>query len=238
MSSDKTNSTNSTIGELLDQFSSGSPRKRRALVQSVESRAEEIPSLGSKALAPYDPEGHDWAAGWILQVLKRHYPEELGKLIPDISDGWFTSPSDVGIDYQPLQDSLLSENFEEADRFTSSVLRELAGEPAQSRGYVYFSEVPAMPDLDLCTLDRLWIAYSQGRFGFTVQASLLNSLGGRYDRLWPRIGWKKDGEWTRYPNSFDWSINAPEGHMPLINQLRGVRLMDAVLSHPALISRR
>jgi hypothetical protein len=26
--------------------------------------------------------------------------------------------------------------------------------------------------------------------------------------------------------------------MPLINQLRGVRLMDAVLNHPALIARR
>ena len=238
MSSNKTNSTNSTIGELLDQFSSGTSRKRRALVKSVESRAEEISLLGSKALASFDPEGEDWCAGWILQVLKRHDPQGLAKLIPDVVDGWFVAPSDVDIDYRPLQNSLLSENFEEADRFTSAVLRELAGQPAQSRGYIYFSEVAAIPGLDLCTLDRLWIAYSQGRFGFTIQARLLNSLGGRYDRLWPRIGWKNDGVWTRYPNSFDWSINAPEGHMPLINQLRGVRLMDAILSHPALLTRR
>ncbi len=238
MSSDKSNSTNITIGELLDQFSSGSSRKQRALIKTVESRAEEISSIGSAALASYDPGGEDWPAGWILQVLKRHQPDALTKLIPEGSEGWFIALSDVGIDYQPLQKSLLSESFEESDRFTSSVLRQLAGPAAQARGYVYFSEVESMPGLDLCTLDRLWTVYSQGRFGFSVQARLLDSLGGRYDRLWSRIGWKKDGIWTRYPNSFDWSISAPEGHMPLVNQLRGVRLMDALLNHPALTSRR
>ena len=35
-----------------------------------------------------------------------------------------------------------------------------------------------------------------------------------------------------------WSLEAPEGHMPLVNQLRGVRLMDALLNHPALQQRR
>ena len=91
-----------------------------------------------------------------------------------------------------------------------------------------------MEGVDLCTLDRLWVAYSQGRFGFTVQARLLKALDGRYDRLWPRIGWKIDGAWTRYPGAFQWAMEAPEGHMPLVNQLRGVRLMDALLSHPGL----
>jgi len=133
-----------------------------------------------------------------------------------------------------MQRALLDEDFEEADRLTSCVLRELAGDQAVKRGYVYFSEVPPMEGLDLTTLDRLWIAYSQGRFGFTVQARLLKALDGRYDRLWPRIGWKLDGTWTRYPGAFQWSMDAPEGHMPLINQLRGVRLMDSLLSHPGL----
>ena len=238
MASDKTDSTNISIEELLEQFSSGSSRKQRALIKSVESRSGEIASLETAALAPYDPQGDDWPAGWILQVLKRHHPEGLRKLFPDDSSGWFVTPSEVGIDYAPFQDALLSESFEEADRFTSAVLRKLAGPSAESRRYVYFSEVESIPGLDLCTLDRLWKAYSQGRFGFSIQAKLLESLGGRYDRLWPRIGWKNDGIWTRYPNAFNWSIAAPEGHMPLVNQLRGVRLMDALLTHPALISRR
>lgn len=91
-----------------------------------------------------------------------------------------------------------------------------------------------MPAVDLDSLDRLWVCYSRGRFGFSVQGRLLASLNGRWDRLWPRLAWKLDGRWTRYPGSFQWTIEAPEGHMPLVNQLRGVRLMDALLQHPAL----
>ena len=35
----------------------------------------------------------------------------------------------------------------------------------------------------------------------------------------------------------NWSLDAPDGHMPLINQLRGVRLMDSILRHPAIAER-
>ena len=49
--------------------------------------------------------------------------------------------------------------------------------------------------------------------------------------------WKTNGTWTRYPSAFTWSLAAPEGHLPLVNQLRGVRLMDALLQHPALARR-
>ena len=146
---------------------------------------------------------------------------------------WFSAPSEVGIDYSQLQKYLLNESYEDADRFTSSKLRELAGEKAVKRGYVYFSEVESIPVVDLSTLNKLWIVYSRGKFGFTVQAKILDSVGGRYDKLWPRIGWKKDGIWTRYPKAFNWSIEAPNGHMPLVNQLRGVRLMDSLLKHQA-----
>jgi hypothetical protein len=230
-------STSLSAEQLLERFSSGSTRQRRSLIPTLESRASEIAALGSAALAAFDPAGDAWEAGWLLQVLQRHQPQVLPALL-GARDGWFQAPSSIGIDYGPLQRDLLAESFEDADRSTSAILRRLAGAEAERRGYVYFSEVPAMPGQDLVTLDRLWFAYSQGRFGFSVQARLLEGLNGRYDRLWPRIGWKLDGVWTRYPGAFDWSITAPEGHMPLINQLRGVRLMDAVLNHPSLLARR
>ena len=69
-------------------------------------------------------------------------------------------------------------------------------------------------------------------------ARLLKGFDGDYVKLWPRIGWKLDGVWTRYPGAFTWSLDAPEGHMPLINQLRGVRLMDSLLNHPDLMRHR
>ena len=187
---------------------------------------------------PFDPNGDEWAAGWMLQVLKRHQPDLLNSLLSETPQGWFKTESAIDINYGILQRALLNEEFELADRFTSETLRKLAGPAAIKRGYVYFSEVNSMMSIDLTTIDRLWTAYSHGRFSFSVQGRLLQALDGNYERLWPRIGWRNNGIWTRYPRSFTWSLQAPEGHMPLINQLRGVRLMDAILHHPALIERQ
>ena len=87
---------------------------------------------------------------------------------------------------------------------------------------------------------HLCVQRSQGRPARSrrwIRRRLLRSLGNRWEQLWPRIGWKEAGTWTRYPKGFTWSLDAPEGHMPLVNQLRGVRLMDALLSHPGVQQR-
>ncbi|MBL6888236.1 MAG: GUN4 domain-containing protein [Synechococcus sp.] len=237
MLSGLSSSSDLSVDQLLEKFSSGSSRQKRSLIPAVEKAADQLAAMGAAALASFDREGDEWAAGWILQALHRHQPSALSPLF-NASGGWFAACSESDLDYSPLQQALLEERFEEADRLTSAFLRQLAGEQAERRGYVYFSEVLSMRGLDLVTMDRLWIAYSQGRFGFTVQARLLATLNGRYDKLWPRIGWKQEGVWTRYPNAFDWSLTAPEGHMPLVNQLRGVRLIDALLNHPSLVARQ
>ena len=237
MLSGLSSSSDLSVDQLLEKFSSGSSRQKRSLIPAVEKAADHLAAMGAAALASFDSEGDDWAAGWILQTLNRHQRSALSPLL-DASGGWFSTGSESDLDYSTLQQALLEERFEDADRLTSAYLRQLAGEQAERRGYVYFSEVLSIRGLDLVTMDRLWIAYSQGRFGFTVQARLLATLNGRYDKLWPRIGWKKEGVWTRYPKAFDWSLKAPEGHMPLVNQLRGVRLIDALLNHPSLVARQ
>jgi len=201
------------------------------LLNDLVARVEELLGLDSSLMSGFDSSKCDWTPGFILQLIHKTDENFIKNTLNCNDLSWFDAPSDVGIDYSPLQRYLLNECYEDADRFTSSKLRELAGEKAVKRGYVYFSEVESIPSIDLLTLDKLWVVYSRGKFGFTVQAKILDSLGGRYDKLWPRIGWKKDGIWTRYPKAFDWSIEAPNGHMPLVNQLRGVRLMDALLNH-------
>ena len=230
--------TSLSVEMLIERFAAGNPRQRRPLIKTIESRVDDLVTLDASELLPFDPKGDDWAPGWILQVIQRHRPAALSELLKGSTAGWLSVESAMGLDFVALQRDLLNQDFEAADRLTSCMLRELAGDAAVQRGYVYFSEVPAMQGVDLVGLDRLWTVYSQGRFGFTSQARLLTTLDGRFDQLWPRIGWKREGVWTRYPRSFTWSLEAPEGHMPLINQLRGVRLMDAVLKHPALMARR
>ena len=230
---DKNNSIEN-ITDLVNSFFEANQRKRKSLIKKIESSADSLFEVADTFLRESERGGDDWANGWILQVLKMYKPEFFEN---DIYNNWFLTYTERGINFDKLQLNLLEQNFEEADRLTSSILRELAGKVAEKRGYVFYSEVKNMPGKDLETLDRLWKIYSQGKFGFSIQAKLLKSVGKRYDLLWPRIGWKKDGIWTRYPSAFSWSLDAPDGHMPLVNQLRGVRLMDSILRHPSIALR-
>ena len=227
------NYSNATL-ELINKFVESNQRKRINLLNQIEAEVESIFKLGPTLFENFDKEGDDWAAGWLLQILKKYKPDFFENIK---FNNWFNTYSDVDINYAELQLMLIEQKFEEADRLTSQYLRKLAGKLAEKRGYVFFSEVQNMSGKDLQTIDRLWTIYSTGRFGFTIQAKILKSVGKKYELLWPKIGWKKNGLWTRYPSSFNWSLEAPDGHMPLINQLRGVRLMDSILRHPAIAER-
>ena len=234
MSSQDSKTNNEDTINLVKKFIASNQRKRRNLVNDIELSAESLYKVGEDVIKYVEREGDDWSIGWVLQVLKKYKPNFFEK---DIYNNWFFTNSAIDLNYNDLQLNLLNQDFEEADRLTSAYLRKLAGKVAENRGYVFYSEVKNMPGEDLDTIDRLWKIYSQGKFGFSNQAKILKSVGKRYDLLWPKIGWKKDGIWTRYPSSFCWSLKAPEGHMPLVNQLRGVRLMDSILRHPSLAKR-
>jgi len=229
--------TTVSADQLLERFLSASARQRRSLLSQVLQRSAELRPLIPDQLDRLDATGDDWAAGALIQLLVAEPDALHDGFWQRHPEGWLAVSSAQGVDYIPLQKALIEQRFEEADRLTSEHLRQLAGPDAIKRGYVYYSEVPAIAAVDLESLDRLWVAYSQGRFGFSVQLRLLRSLAGRWEQLWPRLGWKQGGVWTRYPAAFTWSLEAPEGHLPLVNQLRGVRLMDALLSHPGLQQR-
>jgi GUN4-like/ARM-like repeat domain, GUN4-N terminal len=141
--------------------------------------------------------------------------------------------STLDIDYQPLQKLLAQQDFQQADVITLQKMCELAGSAAVERKWIYFTEVINLPIADLITLDQLWLMASAGKFGFSVQRQLWLSVGKDFTKLWTKINWKSGNVWTRYPQEFTWDLSAPTGHLPLSNQLRGVRVIDAIFAHPA-----
>lgn len=140
--------------------------------------------------------------------------------------------SDRAIDYQPVQQLLVAQDFLAADQMTLQKMCELAGQQATQRKWLYFTEVENFPATDLKTLNQLWLVHSEGKFGFSVQREIWLSVGQNWEKLWPKIGWKSGNNWTRYPKEFTWDLTAPRGHLPLSNQLRGVRVMASLLAHP------
>ncbi len=158
----------------------------------------------------------------ITEFLQTHFPAGVLPL---------RSPS--AIDYQPLQQLLAQQNFEAADQVTLQLLCALAGPAAVQRKWVYFTDVEQFAIADLQTINALWLTYSEGKFGFSVQRELWLSVGKNWEKLWSKIAWKDGNNWTRYPNGFTWNLTAPRGHLPLSNQLRGVRTIASLLAHPA-----
>ncbi|MGK7924244.1 MAG: GUN4 N-terminal ARM-like repeat domain-containing protein [Spirulina sp.] len=178
---------------------------------------EPTPAIGSAYVALFQLKTPE-----ILDFLKSHFP-----------NGVVSLKSEQGIDYQTLQELLIEQDFQQSDRFTLEKLCELAGEGAINRQWLYFSEVDRFPVTDLQTINTLWLTYSEGKFGFSVQRELWLAQGKNFNKLWDKIGWKKGNNWTRYPNEFIWDLSAPRGHLPLSNQLRGVQPFASLLSHPA-----
>jgi hypothetical protein len=144
--------------------------------------------------------------------------------------------SDLGVDYTSLQRCLVKQDFQAADQLTLQKLCELVGSAAVQRKWLYFTEIDQLPVQDLHILNSLWLVHSEGRFGFSVQRDLWLGVGKNWDKLWDKIGWKDGNTWTRYPQEFTWNLTAPKGHLPLSNQLRGVRVFAALLAHPAWTS--
>jgi hypothetical protein len=138
-----------------------------------------------------------------------------------------------GVDFTPLQESLSQQDFQTADRITVEKLCELAGEGAMERKWLYFTDVDNVAIADLQLVDALWQHYSNGQFGFSVQRDIWLSVGRNWEKLWSKIAWKTGNNWTRYPQEFIWDLTAPKGHLPLTNQLRGVRVMASLMNHPA-----
>ncbi len=175
-----------------------------------------------------------WIDGSAYQVLARsNSPETKERLQANFPQGLVPLQSEGDIDYTPLQKLLISQDFQAADTLTLRLLCQLASPSAIQRKWLYFTEVDNFPIVDLQTINTLWLVFSEGKFGFSVQRELWLAGGKNWEKLWVQIGWKNGNNWTRYPDEFTWNLSAPIGHLPLSNQLRGVRAISSLLSHPA-----
>jgi DNA repair exonuclease SbcCD ATPase subunit len=96
---------------------------------------------------------------------------------------------------------------------------------------------------DLDIIDRLWLKYSYGRFGFSVQKRLYELLKGDMIALTEALNWgwwyKDDDNYykgeERYNSSEkEYSINAPVGHLPIV-YVRSGGDIDMILSLHSLL---
>nr|PNR27418.1 hypothetical protein PHYPA_029570 [Physcomitrium patens] len=148
--------------------------------------------------------------------------------------------TDSGASLETLREKLAAGEWEAADAETRRLLCVLAGEEAVKRKWVYFSEVKFISASDLTKVDSLWRQYSNGKFGYSVQKKIWNNSGKSWNTFFRKVGWTRplddyQDTYKKFPLEFMWDVAdpTPEGHLPLTNALRGTRLLEAVLHHPA-----
>ncbi|WP_199249507.1 serine/threonine-protein kinase [[Phormidium] sp. ETS-05] len=139
--------------------------------------------------------------------------------------------SEVGIDYTKLRDLLADQKWQQADEETRAVLCQALGK--YPRGYIFNNEIEQLPCEDLRTIDRLWVKYSQGRFGFSIQALIYESVGEDYGKFCAKVVWPTNNS-DRLYQYMTFKLSAPVGHLPSRSWAAGIRWWG----HAAALSAR
>ncbi|MEM7726577.1 MAG: GUN4 domain-containing protein [Cyanobacteria bacterium P01_A01_bin.45] len=222
------------IDSLRSQLISGSEKTQPQIIQQLAELNDAGLNVLMEFLGQRSTESMNWIEGKAYQVLYTSQSASAQEFLQaKFPTGIISLESEKEIDYTKLQKFLAAGDFQLADKETIERMCELAGEDALKRKWLYFTEVESFPVKDLQTINNLWLVHSEGNFGFSVQREIWLRSGKNWENVWVKIGWKKGNNWTRYPSEFIWSLDAPRGHLPLSNQLRGVRVIASLLSHPA-----
>jgi hypothetical protein len=123
--------------------------------------------------------------------------------------------------YEKLQADLAASNWFEADKETINVILDVAGKAIED---LTPEDIRNFPCNAIATIDRLWLKYSEQRFGFSVQLGLYQNLGGTLEKtleqdrtaiekLGETVGWRENNRWKKC-DELDYSLAAPVGCHP------------------------
>ena len=131
------------------------------------------------------------------------------------------------VDYNPLRNLLAEGKWKEADEETTRAMLQAA--KREKEGWLSNEDMDKFSCEDLRIIDQLWLDFSKGKFGFSVQKDIYQNLGGtrEYKRevvanFGSAVGWVKEGtewdlrteDWIWRWDSITWNLNAPKGHLP------------------------
>ncbi|MEG3931288.1 MULTISPECIES: serine/threonine-protein kinase [unclassified Microcoleus] len=195
------NSISSELSQILDKMVQPASKKRyQSATEVLQAIGDRSPQLPPKT--PFQP------------------PPETPLPPPD------SLKSARGVDYTRLQDLLAAQKWKEADGETKNVMLKAAGR--ENKGWLDVKSIENFPCDDLRTIDHLWVKYSQGCFGFSVQKEIWLEVGGKVDletekKLGDRVGWRKGGIWLNY-DDLTFNKQVPVGHLPGVVRRRSGKL--------------
>ncbi len=126
--------------------------------------------------------------------------------------------------YNQLCDSLKKEEWNDADKETIQIILGLT--KRKKYGFLREKDIENISCIDLLKIDLLWLKASNNRFGFSVQRYIwLRKLDIRLElaqlnnsqnllNFGKCVGWYANDELLHSRDSYKFSLDAPEGHLP------------------------
>jgi outer membrane biosynthesis protein TonB len=137
---------------------------------------------------------------------------------PVLKPGTTLISMSTGVNYTNLRDLLAAGKWKEADEETTKAMLQAA--KREKAGWFRQEDIDNFSCEDLRMIDQLWVSASKGKFGFSVQKEIYESLGGTreyngevWNKFGDRVGWRKGGSWLWY-DELTYSDQAPKGHLP------------------------
>ncbi len=137
--------------------------------------------------------------------------------VPESQPGTSLISKSTGVNYTRLRDLLTAGKWKEADQETTRAMLQATDRVGES---IYFQYIQSFSCEDLRMIDQLWLSASKGKFGFSVQKEIYESLGGTsefnsevWNKFGDRVGWRKKGRWLFYED-ITYNAIAPKAHLP------------------------
>ncbi|HLP89429.1 MAG TPA: serine/threonine-protein kinase [Nostocaceae cyanobacterium] len=123
----------------------------------------------------------------------------------------FRLNSDTGVNYQQLQNFLITKKWQLADQETWKLMCQVLSKPVGS--YIFSGDLEKFPCEDLQTIDYLWTKYSKGKFGFSPQVQIYTECEQDYGQFCTAVGWEVYNS-TSARQKLLFNLSAPSGHLP------------------------
>jgi predicted NACHT family NTPase len=125
--------------------------------------------------------------------------------------------------YKKLEEYLKDKEWQKADYETYRLMITSVGK-YENQGF-RLNDLRNFPCDALLAIDRLWVKYSDGLYGFSVQKQIYVECGGKLDFSYPshetwekfcdRTAWKSESKWLDYPDQFFLDdFTKVKGHLP------------------------
>ncbi|MEB3343698.1 serine/threonine-protein kinase [Okeania sp.] len=197
-----------SLGSILDKL------LQNSVSQRYQTAAQALSALESPSNIVRQPVENLESLGLVNQKLPLlpSVRSLVGRFVPKImtlDENELISA--VGVEYGKLQYLLAVQKWQEADRETWGVLCDALRKRRKS--YLFPYDIDNLPCEDLLTIDRLWVKYSQGKFGFSVQKQIYESVNEDYGKFCSRVGWLSYNLHFR-DRGFKFRSWAAVGHLP------------------------